>query len=106
MKSEILLKENKYYKLESNNIIILFNIFFNEYNIYYYINDKLIGKIYKPYNYEDIINSKFENPIKIYLDYDTIRINDLEISNLLRSEDKTIMKMGITILFDKYNIKI
>lgn len=106
MKSEILLEKNKYYKLGPSNIIILFDHLFYQKLLCYYINNTLMGQIHIDEGLKFLNHISVGNPTKFYADHNAIRIDDLEISNLLRSEDKTIIKMGITILFDKYNINI
>lgn len=106
MKSELLLEGNKFYKLEPGNILIIFNHLFSPEFLCYYIDNTFIAQLIIDKNLEVFTCIIIDNPTIFYAYHSGIMINDLEINNLLKSEDKTIVNMVITILFDKYNITI
>lgn len=84
----------------NNNSRIFKHIF-----IFYHINNKEISKIIidnKGYRYEISNNPAYFNSKII----DFIQLNDIKITELLNSNDNIIKHMGLTILSNKYKIKL
>lgn len=102
MKSELVIEENKYYKLVPGDILIFSAAYLHKKVLYYYINNTLMGQILIDKNFKNLIYTIIGNPTMFHVLLTAIKINDLKINNLLKSEDTTIVKMGITIIINEF----